>query len=150
MINEQPILTFITFLLAIIGYAGMTTVVLLSIKKPIPLLLWRITTLIIFVHVVLVWVHRYEFQFDVAVRNGYFGFIIFHSALLMILTSNFVKRSISIKLIRISFIIVAAGAIGATFRYDVVEVYKIPVIILSVIGLSSLAINIFSSKRLES
>ena len=138
MINEEPTFTFITFLLAVIGYAGMTFVVLCSINKPVPFLFWRINAVIILAHVVLVWTHRYEMQFELSIRNGYSGFIIFHSALLIILISTIVNQRISRLLIRVSFIIVAAGAIGATFRYEVVLIYKIPVLILTAFGLFGL------------
>ena len=94
----------------------------------------------------MVWNFRYEWQFSLAVRNGYTGFLIFHSALLMIQISSFVKKNLSLPLIRISFIVVSIGAVGAVFRYDAVEVYRIPVIVLGIIGLSSLAFNIFSRK----
>lgn len=125
-------------MLAVIGYTGMTFVVLRSINKPVPFLFWRINTVIILAHVALVWVHRYEMQFQLATRNGYSGFIIFHLALLIIIISTIVKEGISIRLIRLSFIIVAAGAVGATFRYDVAEIYKIPVLILTTLGLFGL------------
>jgi hypothetical protein len=132
-----------------LGYAGMTTVLLFSLKNQFPKLLWRIIVSIILLHVLMVWNFRYEWQILLAVRNGYAGFLIFHSALIMILISTFLNQKFSLLIVRISFIVVSIGAIGVTFRYAAVEVYKIPVIILSVIGLSSLAINIFSSRRLK-
>lgn len=103
--------------------------------------------MIIFTHVVLVWVHRYQMQLEVATRNGYYGLIIFHSALLMIIISTIVKQNISLLLMRISFIIVAAGAIGASFKYDVVSIYKIPVILLTILGLLGLISKYFQNKR---
>lgn len=132
---------FITFLLAMIGYTGITFVVLYTIKRKVPLLFWLVVVLIILVHVIMVWNFRYDWQFSVAVRNGYWGFIIFHSALLMILVSTFVKQSIAKILIRISFIVVTAGAVGAVFRYDVVEIYKLPVMICSIAGSTGLLWN---------
>ena len=82
----------------------------------------------------MVWVFHYDWQFSVAVRNGYSGFIIFHSALLMILLSNFVKESSAKVLIKISFIVVTIGAVRAVFRYDVVSIYRIPVLICAAAG----------------
>ena len=147
MINEEPTLTFIIFLLAIIGYAGMTSVVLLSLNKPIPILLWRIIVVIIFAHVLLIWVHRYQMQFEAAIRNGYSGFIIFHSALLIILISTVVKQNTSRLLVRISFIIISAGAIGATFKYDIVSIYKIPVLLLAISGMFGLIRIYFNNRK---
>lgn len=121
-------LTFITFFLAITGYCGLTITILFSLKEKIPTLLWRIVSAIILLHVIMVWSFHYEGNYSTAVRNGYFGFIIFHSALLMIIVSNFVKIKLAILLVRISFIVVSIGAIGAVFRYDVVSFYRVPVI----------------------
>lgn len=131
--NNEPHI-FITFLLAITGYAGLTIVTLISISKRIPLLLWRITALIILVHVFYIWNFYYEWQFSVSVRNGYTGFIIFHTALIIILVSTITKEVRSKILIRISFLVVTAGAVGAVLRYDIVEVYRIPVFIFAAAG----------------
>lgn len=141
MFPETNTYIFITFLLAMIGYTGMTFIVLYTIKRKVPLLFWLVVVLIILVHVIMVWNFRYGWQFSVAVRNGYWGFIIFHSALLMILVSTFVKESLAKILIRISFVVVTAGAVGAVFRYDVVEIYKLPVLICSIAGSTGLLWN---------
>ena len=82
---------FITFLLAITGYVGLTTVVVLTLRGQHPTALWRAIALIILVHVLMVWIYRYDWQFDLAVRNGYTGFVIFHTALALILISTFVN-----------------------------------------------------------
>jgi hypothetical protein len=134
MISEGTTEMFITFLLAVIGYAGLTSVVLLSLRKKVPLFIWRITTIIILTHVLMVWAFRYNWEFSLAVRNGYSGFILFNSALLMIIISTVVKQNISL-------IIVTAGAVGAVFRYSVVEIYRIPVILLALAGVSGLIWN---------
>jgi hypothetical protein len=146
MISEGTTEIFITFLLAVIGYAGLTLIVFLSLKKRIPLHLWRFIAVIIFVHVLMVWIFRYNWQFALAVRNGYTGFILFNSALLMIIISTIVKQNISAILIRLSFLIVTAGAIGATFRYDAVAIYKIPVVVLAVAGSGGLLCMLFRQR----
>jgi len=133
MLSEETII-FITFLLAIIGYTGLTTVLLLSLKRKDPILFWRIVATIIFVHVIMVWTYRYDWQFSIAVRNGYSGFIIFHTALLMILISNVVNKRSALILIRLSFIVITIGALGASFRYDVVAIYRLPVMLCALAG----------------
>lgn len=130
---------FVTFLLAMIGYAGLTITLLISLRGNVPLTFWRIISLIILIHVFMVWTYRYEWEFSMSVRNGYLGFLIFHSALIIILISNFIKQSIAKTLIKISFIIVTAGAVGAVFRYDVVEIYKVPVLIFATAGIIGLS-----------
>lgn len=127
MNNESIIFT--TFLLAVVGYIGLTAVVLMSLKGIIPILFWRAVVLIILLHVIMVWTYHYEWQFSTAVRNEYTGFIIFHSALLMILISAITKKNISLYLVRISSLAVTVGALGAVFRYEAVELYRLPIII---------------------
>lgn len=124
----------LTFALAMIGYAGLTTTVALAALRRIPLRFWQVTVLIILAHVALVWSVRYEWQFSVATRNGYIGFVIFHSALALIVASVFVASRTREALIALAFLIVSAGASGAVFRYEVVAVYRIPVLILAVAG----------------
>ena len=68
---------FITFLLSITGYVGLTTVVVLTLRGQHPIALWRAIALIILAHVLMVWIYRYDWQFDLAVRNGYAGFVHF-------------------------------------------------------------------------
>ncbi len=138
MVGEGTTDIFITFLLAIIGYAGLTTVLLISLNRKVPLILWRIIALIILAHVIMVWTYRYSWQFSLALRNGYFGFLLFHSALLMIFISTFIHESTTKILIRISFIVITIGALGSVFRYDVVAIYKVPVIIFAIAGIGSL------------
>src|SRR3970282_1236442 len=106
MLSEGINEIFMTFFFAIIGYTGLTITLLLSLKQNILHLFWRIVSLIILIHVFMVWSTRYDWQFYKSVRNGYSWFLIFHTALLMILISNFVKENIAKTLIRISFIVV--------------------------------------------
>lgn len=125
---------FITFLLAIIGYVGLTIVVVLTLREQHPITLWRAITLIILVHVLMVWIYRYDWQLDLAVRNGYTGFVIFHTALALILISTFVNKYLSQKLLHISFVVVTMGATGASLRYDEVSMYRFIVIPCGLIG----------------
>jgi len=82
----------------------------------------------------MVWSYHYNWQFSLAVRNGYFGFLLFHSALLMILISTFVKENAAKILIRVSFVVVTIGAVGAVFRYDVVAICRVPVLLCAIAG----------------
>jgi len=134
MVGEGTAAIFITFLLAIIGYVGLTALVVFTVRGRHPIVLWRIVVLIIFIHVLMVWFHRYGWNFDLAVRNGYVGFVIFHTAFVFILTSTFVSRNWAHRLVHISFLIVTVGAIGASFRYEVVSLYRYIVIPCGLIG----------------
>lgn len=134
MLGEGTTEIFITFLLAIMGYAGLTVTLLVSLKRKVPFQFWRIIVVIILIHVAMVWAYRYNWQYSLAVRNGYIGFLIFHSALCIILISLFVNEKATKILVQISFVLITTGAVGASFKYDVAEVYRVPVILIASAG----------------
>jgi uncharacterized membrane protein len=131
-------LEVITFLLAPIGYAGLALTAVLSARGRMSVPAWRVVALVIVVHVLLVWTVRYEWQFAEATRNGYAGFILFHGALLAIVSSLFMAPSRARVPIIASFFVVTAGALGAVFLYDVVKLYRIPVIAFALAGMAGL------------
>jgi hypothetical protein len=65
---------------------------------------------------------------------GVHRFLIFHAALLMIIASAFRSSHAAAKIVRIAYLIVTAGALGAVFRYDIVALYRIPVIVCALGG----------------
>jgi hypothetical protein len=131
-------LEFITFLLAPIAYAGLTLAAVQSARGQLKPVLWRTVVIIIVTHVILVWTVRYEWQFSEATREGYAGFVLFHGALLAIITSLFVGAHTARNLILGAFAIVTLGAVGAVFKFDVVEKYRIPVIVSAIAGIIGL------------
>ena len=131
----------LTFLLAVVGYAGLTASALLSARGRVPVRLWRATAAIIVVHVAMVWAVRYDWSWAQATRNGYAGVVIFHGALVLIVTSVFVGDRIRTRLILASFAIVSVGALGAVFLYEEVAVYRPVVIGLAAAGAIGLAYN---------
>jgi hypothetical protein len=140
---------FVTFLLAMIGYVGLCfnllTIVRSRLKKPY----LAATAIVVLVHVFMVWAFRYGWAFSQATRNGYAGFLLFHSALLCIIISVFAGTEIAGKLVIAAFLIVSAGAIGATFRYEVVAMYRIPVLIIAVIGITALGKAYYDKRKLQ-
>lgn len=120
----EPIVFFGAFL----AYTGLGISKTLTWRGMFDRRLSFAVALIVTAHVFGVWSYRYEWQFDQAVRNGYSGFLIFHAALIAIDVAAFAGNRISMWLHRAAFTIVSMGAIGATFRYDVVAIYRIPVI----------------------
>jgi len=72
-------------------------------------------------------------------QAGYAGFVIFHTALVCIMTAPWVKITVSRRLVGVSFIVVAIGASGAALRYEEIANYQYPVFILDAIGLAVLA-----------
>ena len=139
MVGEGTTAIFITFLLAMLGYAGLTTVLLLTLRREVPVRLWRGVALVILAHVGMVWTFRYEWAFALAIRNGYAGAVLFHGAFVMILASTVSRERLARVLIQISFVIVSLGALGATFRYEVVFIYRVPVILCAIAGFGGFA-----------
>jgi hypothetical protein len=128
----------LTFLLAVAGYAGLTTAAVLAARGRLPRALSLVVALVVATHVVLVWAVRYDWSFSQATRNGYTGFVIFHVALALIVASVFVPARVARALVLTAFPIVSVGALGAVFRYDVVAVYRAPVVLLAVTGFAGL------------
>lgn len=129
----------LTFALAPLGYAGLALCAGLAVHRRTPLGLWRLVAAVIAVHVVLVWHVRYEWQFSEATRNGYGGFLLFHTALLAIVASTMVAEAMRRRLIVAAFLVVTLGASAAVYRYDVVAMYRYPVHLTSLLGLGSFA-----------
>lgn len=105
------------------------------------------TTAVVVVHVYMVWAYRYEWSFAQATRNGYAGFALFHTALLSLVGANLVTKRWGRRAILFTFVVVCLGANGAIWRYDVVEVYRIPVIAVTVLGLWGVAHGLRSVAR---
>ncbi|HSL84653.1 MAG TPA: hypothetical protein VLF66_17905 [Thermoanaerobaculia bacterium] len=139
MVGEGTPAIFITFLLAIVGYFGLTTVTVLSVHERVPVGLWRGVAAVIGVHVAMVWTYRYGWDPGLAVRNGWAGFAMFHGALAMILASTVAPERAARWLIHLSFLIVTLGALGATWLYEVVAIYRIPVVLCALVGTATLA-----------
>jgi hypothetical protein len=132
------VLEQLTFLLAVLGYAGLAATAVRSARGRLPVTLWRPTASVIVVHVLLVWTLRYDWQIAQATRNGYLGFVIFHAALMLIVTSLGVAERHARVLVWIAFGIVTPGALGAVFLYEVVAGYRVAVIAIAVAGLAGL------------
>ncbi len=128
----------LTFLLAVAGYAGLAAAVVMAGAGRPPVRLWRATSVVIVLHVTLVWAVRYEWSLAEATRNGPAGFLIFHGALALIVVSHAVRPGVAGRLIAVAFAIVTLGALGAVFRYAEVAVYRIPVILIAAAGATGL------------
>ena len=129
----------VTFLAAITGYVGLTAnMVLVALNRHRRAFVWPVA-LIVFAHVLLVWHFRYEWEIAQATRNGYTGFFIFHTALLGIMAAPMMGNRNARWLVAFSFVVVAMGATGAVLRYDEVAVYRLPVFLCDIAGLSALS-----------
>lgn len=138
-VGEGTTAIFVTFVLAMLGYIGLTGVVATSTLGRLPLRLWRVVAAVIVAHVLMVWHFRYGWHFALSVRNGYAGFALFHTALVLVVISTALEATRAERLVQVVFGIVTLGALGAAFRYDVVAIYRIPVILCAFVGAGSLA-----------
>lgn len=129
---------FITFLLAMLGYFGLTGNGILAAQGKYYRILMLFVATLVGSHVFLVWNFRYEWQLSQATRNGYGGFFLFHTALLFIMGAAFLRERAAKFLIVASFLIVSSGALGAIFIYDEVAIYRYPVIGLFLLGMGFL------------
>ncbi len=131
-------LSLAMFLTAILGYAGLSLTVLRSARGEVPVVLLRLTALIIAVHVALVWTFRYHGDLAAATRGGYAPFLVFHAALAMIAAAAVVGGRARLALVRLAFAIATLGALGAVFRRPEVAVYRAPVIACAALGMVGL------------
>jgi len=137
----------ITFLAAITGFTGLTAnMALVAAGRHRPIHMTPVA-LIVFAHVLMVWHYRYEWEIAQATRNGYAGFVVFHAALLGILAAPLAGSLWSKRLVACSFLVAAMGASGAVMRYDEVAVYRLPVFVCDLVGLSALAYWIYGRHR---
>ena len=134
----MPLLEQLTFALAPLGYAGLAFCAVMAVHRSTPLTTWRVVAVIIVAHVALVWHVRYGWQFSEATRNGYGGFLLFHTALAAIVISTMVDEALRRKLLVAAFLVVTLGASAAVYRYDVVATYRYPVHAISILGLLGL------------
>ncbi len=139
----------ITFLAAIIGYAGLTANMVLVAANRHRRAYMTPVALIVFAHVLLVWHFRYEWEIAQATRNGYAGFFIFHTALLGILYAPLAGSRAARRLVAFSFLVAAMGASGAVLRYDEVAVYRLPVFLCDLAGLGALAHWAYGSAKVH-
>ena len=137
----------ITFLLAILGYTGLTANAIFASSSKY----WKSANVAIIVpiafHVYLVWAYRYQWQISEATRNGPLGFIIFHAALATIIATPFLSAKRAMGLLIISFLTVSVGACGAVFRYPVVEIYRIPVITLAICSTAYIGYTLLKCRK---
>jgi hypothetical protein len=122
----------LTFGLAVAGYALLAVNVMRWRRREVVA-----AAVVISTHVALVWAWRFEGSLQTAWDKGAAGFVLFHGALGLILAAAFVRERVSRWLVVAAFPIVSVGAIGTVFKYDDVQRYYWPVIVIATLGLSA-------------
>ncbi len=87
-----------------------------------------LTALVVSSHVVLVWLYRFEGSLQAAWQKSPAGFLIFHTAFVLIAAAPFVRGRARDHVTWAAFGIVSAGALPAPFRYEEVAVLAIPLL----------------------
>jgi len=118
----------ITFGLAFLGYLLVAANVVLHFRKRPRRELLLVMAAVILVHVGLVWSLRFGWSLTLAWNKGPAGFVIFHAALVLLCGAAVVPDPWSRRLLYTAFPIVSAGGLGATFTYDFVAGYRLPLL----------------------
>jgi lipoprotein signal peptidase len=132
---------FVTFALAFVAYVLLGVSVVLSLRGYVTRRYTLAAAVVATAHVTLVWTLRYGGSLGAALDKGRLGFVIFHSALLIIIAASLMPQPVSAAFTWIAFPLVTAGAVGAAFKYDYVAGYRIPLLVTAaaVVGLGILA-----------
>ena len=137
----------VTFLLAFAGFVILAFDAALAAKRRRLRWLSAIMAAVAVIHVAMVWSYRYEFSFAQATRNGYVGFLVFHSALAALITAVVAPPRIARWLTLFAFFAVCVGANGAVFRYEVVRWYRVPVIVCTAAAATRVWLEMRKSAR---
>jgi hypothetical protein len=120
----------LVFPLAFVGYVLLAVTVVSHFSKRPSRWLHGITAVVILTHVLLVWLWRFDGSLAYAWEKNPVGFVLFHTALVLILLSTVLPLRWSQWLVGTAFPIVTAGALGATFRTEEVAVYRWPLLVV--------------------
>ena len=118
----------ITFGLAAVGYILLAKDTALRLAGRRWTVLGILTALVVLAHVTLVWTFRFEWSFLDAWQKSPVAFLIFHSALLLILIAPLTAPRTRDRLTWLTFAIVSAGALPAPFRYPELQLLALPLL----------------------
>ncbi len=118
----------ITFGLAYLAYLLLgTAVVLRAWGRPLRAVMVAAAVVAV-THVGLVWGLRFGWLVSYALEKSLPGFVIFHTALAILVTAALVREPLAGRLAYLAFPVVTSGAVGAAFKYDYVADYQLPLL----------------------
>lgn len=120
------------FIGSFVAYTGLGISTTLTFRGTFDRRVAAAVAVIVTAHVFGIWSHRYGWDFNEAVRNGYAGFILFHLSLIAIDAAVFVPDRLGTLFHRAAFVVVSLGSIVAAFTYDAVAIYRIPLLFVLV------------------
>lgn len=117
------------FALAFTGYLGLALCTIAWARAGVPRWLGVVTAAIVGVHVAGVWTVRYGGSPARALQNGWAAFLIFHTALGLVLAGAVVPERWRGRAFAAALPIVTAGALGAAFTRPEVALYRWPLVV---------------------
>jgi hypothetical protein len=116
------------FGLAYVGYVLVGANVVLHFWGRPRRALMAIMAAVVLLHVLLVWSLRFEWSLTYAWEKSPAGFLIFHTALVLLVAAVLAREPWSRRLLLVAFPIVTAGGLGAAFKYDFLAGYRVPLL----------------------
>lgn len=136
-------------LCALVWSPRVTSPLLARLQRLVPAMAWLALAVIV-AHVWLIWNVRFGWRFEVSVRNGPVGFVLFHGALVALVAAlpalALRPRAAApeeplrwpVLALFLAWLAVAGGASGAPLRYPFLDGLIVPVLGLTALGLASL------------
>ena len=116
----------VTFGLALIGYALLAVQFVRVHQQRTPSKLAVMTAAIVTAHVACVWGLRFDWSLTAMLDKSLPGFVIFHTALLLIVVAPFMRGRRLVWITSAAFALVTAGALPAPFRYPELSLLMLP------------------------
>tara|TARA_R110002094_G_scaffold101533_4_gene101487 strand:- start:539 stop:964 length:426 start_codon:yes stop_codon:yes gene_type:complete len=121
----------VTFGLALIGYALLAVQFVCAHTKREARVLAIVTATVVVAHVACVWGLRFDWSLSAMLDKSLPGFVIFHSALLLILLAPAVRGANRAWVTTAAFALVTAGALPAPFRYPELSLLLLPLVAIA-------------------
>lgn len=121
-----------TFGLALIGYALLGADFARQHAMRASRWLSAATAVIVTAHVLCVWGLRFDWRLTDMLEKSLAGFLIFHSAFLLIVITPFVQRTRRF-VSSLAFALVTAGALPAPFRYPELSLLALPIAAIALV-----------------
>ena len=151
-----PVEVAVVFAPAIVAYALLTAIAVVVAGAPASRVSrsWRVAGWLLLVvmtgHVALLWSLRYDFDPAAAVRNGWSGFLVFHTALVagwIILPGAWRTTRWRRGGVFGMWLLVTSGAVPAPFRYPIVRALAPVVVAIAASGAVAMMVMYWRVKR---
>jgi hypothetical protein len=121
----------VTFGLALIGYVLLAIQLVRVHAKRETRGLAITTATVVTAHVACVWGLRFEWSLTRMLDKSLPGFVLFHTALLLILIAPMLRGKHCVRITTAAFLLVTAGALPAPFRYPELSLLLWPLVVIA-------------------